>query len=101
MYCAYLNDEVELTAEREQHILERHPDLWPEPTIKIAQTLADPDQIVRLSNSNERVFSRWFESIGAGKYVVVVVVSDTRHWIVTAYITRRLSKRGEIEWVRT
>jgi len=36
-----------------------------------------------------------------GKHVVVVVVSDAaveqRHWIVTAYMARKLAE-GEIEW---
>jgi hypothetical protein len=49
------------------------------------------------------LFSRWFESLRGGKYVVVVVVGDAgpddRHWIVTAYLARRLTQ-GEIEWTR-
>ncbi len=38
-----------------------------------------------------------------GKYIVVVVVSEpdamNRHWIITAYLTRRLVE-GEVEWKR-
>ncbi|MFM7279035.1 MAG: hypothetical protein ACKO1I_15605, partial [Microcystis aeruginosa] len=44
-------------------------------------------------------FSRWFDSIRQGKYVVVVVVSDlnpARHWIITAYLARKLTG-GPIE----
>jgi uncharacterized SAM-binding protein YcdF (DUF218 family) len=52
---------------------------------------------------NARLFSRWFEKIRGGKYVVVVVVTDPgpgrRHWVVTAYFARRLAE-GEIEWQR-
>ena len=54
--------------------------------------------LVRLSprSGNTQLFSGWFESLRGGKYVVVVVVSDlaplARHWIITAYIARRLSK---------
>ena len=102
-FCPYLNAHVELSEERERHIAERHPDLLPEYRQRIADTLADPDQVrpsVRLPNT--RLFSRWFESVRSGKYVVVVVVSESvpsdRHWIITAYIARRLS--GEIEWKR-
>lgn len=102
--CPYLNAQVELSGERERHITERHPDLLPEYRQCIADTLADPDQ-VRTSSwfAGARLFSRWFDAVRGGKYVVVVVVSDAipggRHWIITAYIARRLAK-GEIEWKR-
>ena len=43
--CPDLQGEVELTEERERHIAERHPDLLPEHRERIAETLADPDQI--------------------------------------------------------
>jgi hypothetical protein len=69
-------------------------------------TLADPDQVRRSSRfGNARLFSRWFESLRGGKYVVIVVVSEPapseRHWIITAYIARKLAKGGDIEWERT
>jgi len=38
-----------------------------------------------------------------GKHVVVVVVAERglgRHWIITAYMARRLAE-GEIEWKRS
>jgi hypothetical protein len=99
--CPYLSDKVECTEEREQHIAERHPDLLPGHREYIATTLADPDQVrrsVRLGNA--RLFSRWY--VDLGKHVVVVVVSEPtgRHWIVTAYIARRVAE-GEIEWNRS
>jgi predicted nuclease of predicted toxin-antitoxin system len=65
-------------------------------------SLLEPDQ-VRLSArfKNARLFTRWFDFVRGGKYIVVVVVSESRpsrrHWIVTAYITRKLAG-GEIEW---
>ncbi|MDP3013123.1 MAG: hypothetical protein Q8M92_02690 [Candidatus Subteraquimicrobiales bacterium] len=102
--CPYLAGEVELTDEREQHIAENHPDLLPEHRDCIAETLADPDQ-VRLSARfrGARLFTRWFDNIRGGKYVVVVVVSENRpvgrHWIITAYIARKLAG-GEVEWRR-
>ena len=103
--CPYLGSEVELPDEREQHIADNHPDLLPEHRQCIADTLANPDQVRRSSLfGNARMFSRWFESLRGGKYVVVVVVSDIapaeRHWIITAYIARKLAK-GDIEWERT
>jgi hypothetical protein len=103
-HCPYLNTEVELTDERERHIAERHPDLLPEYRQRIADTLADPDQVRRSARfASARLFTRWFESVRGGKHVVVVVVSDStpsgRHWIITAYIARKLAE-GEIEWKR-
>jgi len=102
--CPYLHASVEMTDEREQHIAERHPDLLPAHRQCIADTLADPDQVRRSARfTNARLFSRWFESIRHGKYIVVVVVGELvpsdRHWIITAYIARKLVE-GEIEWKR-
>jgi len=45
--CPYLNSVVELTNEREKHITDRHPDLLPEHYARLADALADPDQIRR------------------------------------------------------
>ena len=102
--CPYLDVQVELTEERERHIAERHPDLLPEHRQRIGDTLTDPDQVRRSTRfANARLFSRWFESVRGGKYVVVVVVSqfgpDGRYWTITAYIARKLVE-GEIEWKR-
>ncbi len=102
--CPYLKGEVELTKEREQHIAQRHPDLLPEHRERIAQTLADPDQVRRsVRFGSARLFSRWYTDLRGGKYVVVVTVSELdaaqRHWIITAYMARRLAQ-GEIEWTR-
>jgi hypothetical protein len=42
--CHYLGGEVELTDEREQHIAENHPDLFPEYRDYVAGTLTNPDK---------------------------------------------------------
>jgi hypothetical protein len=102
--CPYLKGEVELTEERERHIAERHPDLLPEHRERIAETLAEPDQVRRSARfGSARLFSRWYTDVRQGKHVVVVVVSELgpseRHWIITAYMARRLAE-GEIEWQR-
>ena len=102
--CPYLTGEVELTVERERHIAERHPDLLPEHRDRIAETLGEPDQVRRsVRFGSAKLFSRWYTDIRAGKHVVVVVVSgldpSERHWIITAYIARRLVE-GEVEWKR-
>jgi len=100
--CPYLQGEVELTEERENHISERHPELIPEYRWCIAETLSNPDTVRRSTRfGNARMFCRWFDNVRKGKYVVIVVVSDDapegRHWVITAYITRNISG-GVIEW---
>ena len=103
--CPYLKGEVELTDEREAHIAETHPDLLPEYLPQLRQTLEEPDEVRRsVRISGARMFYRWFDDVRQGKYVAVVAVSETapaeRNWIITAYITRRLTN-GEIEWQKS
>ncbi len=103
--CPYLKGQVELTAERERHIAAQHPDLLPEHRGRLAETLADPDQFRRSTRfGTARLFSRWYTDAKRGRYVVVVVVSEpdatSRHWIITAYLTRRLAE-GAVEWKRS
>jgi len=102
--CPYLKGVVELTEKRERHIAESHPDLLPAHRDRIELTLADPDEVRKSIRFGEaRLFSRWFEDLRSGKHVVVVVVSQTelnrRHWVITAYIARKLAG-GAIEWKR-
>ena len=102
--CPYLKGEVELTEKRERHIAERHPDLLPEHRERVGETLADPDQVRRsVRFGSAKLFSRWYTDVQRGKHIVVVVVSEPnpteRHWIITAYITRKLAEGG-VEWRR-
>jgi hypothetical protein len=100
--CPYLSNAVELSDERKKHIADNHPDLLPQYEDRIPAVLRDPDQI-RISErfKNARLFSKWFDNTLGGKYIVIVVVSEgwpaNRHWIITAYISSRLSG-GRIEW---
>jgi hypothetical protein len=103
--CPYLRAEVELTDERERHIAERHPDLLPEHRDRVVETLADPDEVRRsVRFGSARLFSRWYTDLRGGKHVVVVVVSEAmpteRHWVITAYIARKLAEGGT-EWTRS
>lgn len=82
--------------------MEHHPDLLPEHRRLIPETLADPDQIRRSARyASARMFSRWYSALKGGKYVVVIVVSDAdsagRHWVITAYMARKLAE-GVVEW---
>lgn len=91
-----------MTDERAVHIEQTHPDLLPEYVDRIGEVLASPDQVRRSTRmTSARLFSRWFDDIRQGKHLVVVVVSEgttvKRHWIITAYLTRRVTS-GEVEW---
>ena len=103
--CPHLSGNVELTDERQQHILSRHPDLLPRYLDLVAETVADPDEVRRDRRfPATRLFSRGYPDVEGGKHIVVVIVSDSkpdgRHWIVSAYMTRRV-RQGVIEWQRT
>ena len=102
--CPHLDGEVELAEERERHIAERHPDLLPSHRDLIGTTLSDPDQVRRSARfGSARLFSRWYTDARGGRHVVVVVVSAPaprgRHWVITAYMARRLVE-GAVEWQR-
>ncbi|MBM4033952.1 MAG: hypothetical protein FJ291_19540 [Planctomycetes bacterium] len=102
--CPYLSAEVELTAERERHVAAHHPDLLPAHRQLVVRTLADPDEVRQDADyPDTRLFVRRFHGALPGKSVVVVTVTDevpdVRHWVVTAFISRRPPK-GDLEWRR-
>jgi len=101
--CPYLNAAVELSEERIAHIQSRHGYTWPDLEREVQMTLADPEEVRQSDRDPQtRLFSRWFETLRTGRYMVVVTVSETkppRHWIVTMYTSRRLTG-GIWEWSR-
>lgn len=64
-------------------------------------TPPDPDEVRRSVRFGDAcLFARWYDEVGGGKHVVVVVVSEAgagRHWVITAYMARKLSG-GQVEW---
>lgn len=100
----YLNAEIELSDERAQHILERHPELGPDPWAWIEPTICDPDLIRCSARMPEALqFSRWCDSLLGGKLLVVVVIAPQppgRNWIITSYATTKPSG-GEVLWTRS
>lgn len=102
--CPYLGGTVELTAEREQHIKEEHPNLLPQFRHRIAEVLADPDQVNRSKTlENTLLFAKFYDVPSRARYAVIIVVSDSapveRNWIVTGYMARKLPK-GAVEWTK-
>lgn len=102
IFCPYLDRNVILTDERYDHIKKQHPELLPEFEYTLEHTIANPDTVRKSSRFiNARLFTKYFDNIRNGKYIVVVIVNDahleTRDWIITAYMTRKLSD-GVVEW---
>src|SRR5688572_21372889 len=94
--CLYLGGNVELTDEREGHILLRHSDLGGSYLILIRDSLQAPDSVHRSTGSSDAlVFSRWYDQLRTGKYFRVVVVRDSeppRDWIVTTHLSDSLPR---------
>ena len=89
-YKYKLGKEIELTDERNQHILTFHPELEKH-FDKFSEVLLDPDDIrVSPSDSSVLLFHKSFASIGTGKYLRIAVKINGRWFIVTAYLTKRL-----------
>jgi hypothetical protein len=93
--CPYLSSQVELSEEREEHIIQNHPNTLPDYLEQLSETLANPD-LVRPSKHDTQAFrfSTWIDTIRTGRYLRVITVSDLetkRHWIITAYTARKLA----------
>ena len=94
---------MELTDEREAYVRTKHPEVFAGARDYLRETLDDPEVVQRdRQHPGTRLFGRWYDDLVHGEYLIVAVVSDTspsRHWIVTAFVARRLG-RGAIEWQR-
>lgn len=93
--CPYLDANVELTEEREQHINQNHPQTLPNYLSELAETLNNPDRVRSSSfDPSALMFSKWFDTIRTGRYLIAVTVTDKltkRYWIITAYTARKLT----------
>ena len=99
--CPYLHTTVELSEERLQYIIETHPGTLPEYLNELEETLATPD-LIRGSDrdSSALLFSKWFQTLRTGRYLVVMVVHQMeppRNWIVTTYTARKITG-GQTLW---
>jgi hypothetical protein len=102
--CPYLNQQIELTEERYEHIVITHPGTLPDYLIQLGETLDNPDLIRRSDRDPEALlFSKWFETIRGGRYLVVVMIHQAeleRSWIVTTYTARKITG-GTVLWTKT
>lgn len=89
---------IRLTEERLTHILE-HPEMAGMEE-SIERTLAAPEQVVQsFSDPEARLYYRfYFGTIVGDKYLCVVVkVTATDAFVLTAYLTDRI-KKGVLVW---
>ncbi|KKR78110.1 MAG: hypothetical protein UU23_C0003G0008 [Candidatus Curtissbacteria bacterium GW2011_GWA1_40_9] len=94
IYKSIIGKEIELTDERRQHIISRHPDVATHFT-KASTTLVEPDEIrIDKEDKNVLLFYKYFSKIGSGKYLVVAVKFNKRNFLLTLYSTHRI-RTGE------
>ncbi len=90
---------IEITVERWNHICEQHPELntlWE--TVRI--TLENPDFIkMSLADRSVRMYYHYFDNLLGGKYILAVVKTNQRNFLLTAYVTDYI-KAGEDLWKR-
>ena len=90
---------IRLTIERQQHIVEDHPEMRNQ-LQEIEKTLLEPDIVVRSRTDPEvELFHRYYPSSPVSeKYMCVVVkASPEDPFVITAFFTDKV-KRGEILW---
>src|SRR2546426_3705957 len=93
------NRSIRLTDERLQHLETDHLEMVGQ-TPHIAETLADPDWIVRSrTDSTVELFYKWYSStpVTAKFLCVVVKALPDDPFMITAYHTDAV-KRGEVLW---
>lgn len=66
----------------------------------VEQTLKNPD-LIKVSRTDNSVlmYYRFFENIFGGKYIIAIVKSNKRKFLLTAYVTDYI-KSGEESWKR-
>ncbi len=93
------NRNIRLTDERLEHIELDHPDMSDQIN-KIAETLQNPDVVIRSrSNSEVELFYRYYSETPVGDKSMCVLVKGRGKdlFIITAYFTDTM-KRGETLW---
>jgi hypothetical protein len=89
---------IHLTDERWNYITSQHPEIKPYKD-RLGEVASGTD-LIKKSRSDKDVwlYYRFFTDIFGGKYILVVVKrEESRHFVVTAYITDYI-KGGELVW---
>lgn len=87
IFCQVLDIDLNLTQERREHIIRRHPE-FRSLERELFETVLLPDFILK-KPTEECLLVKWHSSIFNGKFMVVVAKLDvSRSWIITAYLSR-------------
>ncbi|MFN0145918.1 MAG: hypothetical protein ACKVT1_05360 [Dehalococcoidia bacterium] len=106
--CPFLGGLVEFNDERREHIESVHPREARDVFDELASVVCDPDVVFETPRQGEHALARAQENHASHFVVAIVVTEDVRsservharHWVVTAYISRRLP-RWRILWRRS
>jgi hypothetical protein len=106
--CPFLGGMVELNDERRQHIENVHPREAQAVLAEIESVVRDPDVVFETPRQGEHALVRALRDQPTHAVVAIVVTEavrssdrmQERHWVVTAYIARRLP-RWRVQWRRT
>lgn len=88
IFCQSLDIDLNLTDERLNHIIGRHPEF--ENLInEFCETINRPDFIIK-KETGELLLVSWHPQIFNGKFMIVVIRKDSkRSWIITAFLSRK------------
>lgn len=91
--------DVVITQERWKHVCLQQPEL--EPLMSgVRETLENPDHVkMSPSDSTVRLYYKFFDDVFNGKFILAVVKTNKRNFLITAYITEYI-KAGEELWKR-
>jgi len=90
---------IKIPKERWQHVCQQHPELL-DLQNEVKETLVSPDLIkMSITDKSVRLYYRYYPAILGGKYLLVVVKTNRRNFIVTAYVTDYI-KAGDELWKR-
>lgn len=100
-FVDYRGRKIRLTAERQYHILNTHPEMaeW---ISQIGDVLTQPEWVIQSrSDSEVELFYVWqAQTRVGGKYLCVVVVGkEDDAFVLTSYLTDAL-KKGQVVWPR-
>ena len=93
----YCGKQIELTAERWQHIVTEHPEVKGFKA-ELTDILGKPS-LVKHSKRDKGVllYYRYYPNIFGGKYLLAVVKIQLRSFLLTCYVTDKI-KGGNVIW---
>ena len=88
IFCQSLDLDLNLTSERLNHIVQRHPE-FKNLAKEFRDTVNRPDYIIK-KLTGELLLVSWHPQLFNGKFIVVVIRIDTvRSWVITAFLSRK------------